>query len=98
LSHVRSNIIERIVRYVRSLMSLESSESFWGKIIGELVFFRRLGARIENSFVKAARSVAQGLGESQASIEESMGLSSLYMGLLMTALTLIVAVTAYVLH
>lgn len=98
MSHVRSNIVERIVRYVRSLMSLESSESSWGKVIGELVFFRRLGSRVEASFIKAARSVARGLGESQASIEESMGMSSLYMGLLVTALTLVVAVTAYVLH
>ncbi|GEM_PF-3710572 len=98
MSHVRSNIVERIVRYVRRLMSLESSESSWGKVIGELVFFRRLGSRVEASFVKAARSVAHGLGESQASIEESMGISSLYMGLLLTALTLVVAVTAYVLH
>ncbi len=98
MSHVRSNIVERVVRYVRRLMSLESSESSWAKVIGEIVLFRRLGSRAEASIVKAAKLVAQGLGESQASIEESMGLSSLYMGLLLTALTLVVAVTAYVLH
>jgi len=120
MTHVRSNIVQKLVRLHKYLRSFGGEDSFVKYVLSSVINLRLLGSRIEKFLTAHAPSPAINLrllgsyiekfligsGEKlasffsklQRSTEESLFMSSMYMGLLLTMVLTAMVVLMYALR
>jgi len=113
VSHVRSNVVQKLVKLLKYMGAFSGEDSFARHVLSSVINLRLLGSRIERGLVRCLlrlviklrllgshmEKLLIGSGEKlasffsmlQRSTEESLFMSSMYMGLLLTtALTAMV--------
>jgi len=90
LSHVRSNIVQKLVRLIKYLWAF-NEDGLVRHALSSVINLRLMGSRIEGSIINLGEKLAVLFSKLQRSTEESLFMSSMYMGLLLTmALTAMV--------
>ena len=120
MSHVRSNVVQKLVRLFKYMRVFSSEDSFVRYILSSVINLRLLGPRIESSLVKcllrlvvnlralgshierslidSGEKLASFFSKLQRSTEESLFMSSMYMGLLLTMALTAMVVLMYALR
>ena len=98
MSHVRSNVIQKLVRLIKYLRVFSSEDSFVKYILSSVINLRLFGSRVEKSLVNSGEKLASFFSKLQRSTEESLFMSSMYMGLLLTMVLTATVVLMYALR
>ncbi len=95
MSHTRSAIIYRLNRLLKYLRVFDAHSKVIS-VLSVLVNLRITGMRAEGRVITFFRRLAEKMNVLQASLEESLSLSSLYVGFLMIIMLLWVVVFIHV--
>ena len=98
MSHVRSNVVRKLVRLLKYLRVFSSEDSFVKYVLSSVINLRVFGSSIEKSLVGSGQRLASFFSKLQRSTEESLFMSSMYMGLLLTMVLTAMVVLMYALH
>jgi len=98
MSHVRSNIVQKLVRLHKYLRSFGGEDSFVKYVLSSVINLRLLGSRIEKFLIGSGEKLASFFSKLQRSTEESLFMSSMYMGLLLTMVLTAMVVLMYALR
>ena len=98
MTHVRSNIVQKLVRLHKYLRSFGGEDSFVKYVLSSVIYLRLLGSYIEKFLIGSGEKLASFFSKLQRSTEESLFMSSMYMGLLLTMALTAMVVLMYALR